>query len=753
MPPLAPRAWLPKNTRRAKGAASPKAARAANGAMSSRARPAKGDALPKKRPLTEGKQKRLLVSILSLGQPQNVSNLIADMPSWLAAIAATHHLMVHLVVRNNDPNVSFDEVSKHLADSKYPALSATVVAGEPNLGFGRGHNENFRLFPSDYFLILNDDLGFPHMKWLPEAIDLLEKEPCTACVGASESPQFLSPMFGNGLVEAPLGLETLKYAEASVLLFNSDIFRRIGMFDELLQWAMCEDADLSLRSQQLGYQLRWICIPHQHWRSSTFDELPVVVKSSILEHNRAILFASWGRSFATGRIGRNEVFDIWSDGMGDVFCALPHLLDRLSSYTAERRSCVIVNTSHPDLVELLGLTDIRILKIADERQLLAALDADGVTTVHTIRDLNYALPLNIHTLLSGALNLPACDADGFGRFATTLLDGARTKLESKLSAKAPYCVVHLEFDRDHDGRAPSPAGVDALLNACCGEFDTLVLVGKQKTLVPSRCQAKKARVVDMQGKLSTPNLISVIAGADYFVGIDSFPAHVAQAMGVRSGVVFGAIHPLARVWSQKLTWPIVADVSCLGCYHTQIELSVPFCMRRDDACMTTLERTRIENSLVSLKGDVPYSWDAQKHQFERLQGKWIGFMRHHPAPPERMLRKQISGNQQISNLIYDILDKTAEVAATHSIASNDVSKTSQEPGSDSNGTEQAIQIIDLPLMCYNCDASVSGRFLDVVANGKDPQIILPPMRFAARGFLFGLMYPPTAMTGYRSTGR
>ena len=90
------------------------------------------------------------------------------------------------------------------------------------------------------------------MKWLPEAIDLLEKEPRTACVGASESPQFLSPMFGNGLVEAPLGLETLKYAEASVLLFNSDIFRRIGMFDELLQWAMCEDADLSLRESAVA---------------------------------------------------------------------------------------------------------------------------------------------------------------------------------------------------------------------------------------------------------------------------------------------------------------------------------------------------------------------------------------------------------------------------------------------------------------------------------------------------------------------
>ena len=101
--------------------------------MSSRARPAKGDALPKRRPLTEGKQKRLLVSILSLGQPQNVSNLIAEY-AFLARRDRCDASPRFILWCQHDPNVSFDEVSKHLADSKYPALSATVVAGEPNLG-------------------------------------------------------------------------------------------------------------------------------------------------------------------------------------------------------------------------------------------------------------------------------------------------------------------------------------------------------------------------------------------------------------------------------------------------------------------------------------------------------------------------------------------------------------------------------------------------------------------------------------------
>ena len=101
-----------------------------------------------------------------------------------------------------------------------------------------------------------------------------------ACVAAAQTPQHINPMFGNGQARPALAVETLKYAEASVLLFSGQIFEQFGMFDERFEWAMCEDTDLSLRAQQLGYRLHWMPMPHEHWRSTSVNSLPASVRSS-----------------------------------------------------------------------------------------------------------------------------------------------------------------------------------------------------------------------------------------------------------------------------------------------------------------------------------------------------------------------------------------------------------------------------------------------------------------------------------------
>jgi GT2 family glycosyltransferase len=120
------------------------------------------------KPLPQPVTKSLLVSILSLGRTEDVLALLAKLPDWLAAFAQSSGIAVRLVVRNNDPTASFATVHQRFVEceQRYPALRCTLITGEANVGFGRGHNENFRRFPSDYLLILNDDIGFPHIEWL-----------------------------------------------------------------------------------------------------------------------------------------------------------------------------------------------------------------------------------------------------------------------------------------------------------------------------------------------------------------------------------------------------------------------------------------------------------------------------------------------------------------------------------------------------------------------------------------------------------
>jgi GT2 family glycosyltransferase len=54
-----------------------------------------------------------------------------------------------------------------------------------NVGFGSGHNLNFATAECDYFVILNDDIAFPHINWLDEALDIFDNRPNVGAIGAS----------------------------------------------------------------------------------------------------------------------------------------------------------------------------------------------------------------------------------------------------------------------------------------------------------------------------------------------------------------------------------------------------------------------------------------------------------------------------------------------------------------------------------------------------------------------------------------
>ncbi len=148
---------------------------------------------------------------------------------------------------------------------------------------------------------------------------MFEDDPLLALIGDDGNPQYLNPTFGNGVYSTRSRQYPLKYVEASVFLGRASLLQKIGMFDKSFAWAMCEDADLSLAMQSLGCRIAWLPIPHEHWRSSTFNMLLPQVRSSIQEHNRARLYAKWGNCMSTGAVGRYTLIDLWSDGIGDVF--------------------------------------------------------------------------------------------------------------------------------------------------------------------------------------------------------------------------------------------------------------------------------------------------------------------------------------------------------------------------------------------------------------------------------------------------
>ncbi len=699
----------------------------------------------------------LIISILSLGRPENVLNQLADLPGWLAEFARLSGIASHIIIRNNDPNVDFAEVGSRISSvqEQYPSITCTLVTDMPNNGFGEGHNGNVALSASDYVLILNDDIGFPHINWLGDAVKILESQPETVCVAAIENPKYINPLFGNGVLPGSATVPNIMYAEASVLLFDRHAFDVLGGFSADFRWAMCEDSDLSLRVQQQGWRMAHISMPHEHWRSTSFNGLPGAVKSSILEHNRAALFANWRETLTAGRVGRFEVYDLWSDGIGDVLCTLPHVLARLSALSPERRENIIVNTSHPELVAWLGLEGIRVTNVADLNLLRSELEPEGVSTIRSMRDLNFSLPFNLHALLAGGLGIDEAGPEAILGFAALL---RRLKLpESKRLRFDPgsYCVLHTEFDRNHDGRALSLQALASLLEECGNVFDRIVLVGRERRLSAALFGEGAADIVDLQGALSLSQLAAVIANAQFFVGIDSFPAHIAQACQVPASVFFGAIHPLARAWNDRLLWPLVARLDCIGCYHTHLEPSVPFCMRRDVACTTQLQRSAMGRMLSAMIGGKNFDWSALRLSFQALQARLIKLVRYHPAPPERLFRGQLPDNEQISNQIYRITEQmggmlrdvyhTSTVKAltgqvqdlqatlfSARVSLDDALRAVRERGHDRQmipppvqSTNRILQLNALKLTALRCRSEVSDQWIEVDATDEDPQLHLP----------------------------
>ncbi len=578
----------------------------------------------------------------------------------LEYFSLTSKISVSIVVRNNDPTVDVSSLITTINNINAPGVEINLISGAANTGFGAGHNENLRLHPADYILILNDDIGFPSLDWLPIAISMFENDSRLALIGDETNPQFLNPTYGNGVF--PGRKYPLKYVEASVLLGRASLLNDIGMFDETIAWAMSEDSDLSLAVQSLGYKIAWISMPHEHWRSTSFNRLPHTVRYAIQERNRARFFAKWGRAISDGAIGRHTLIDLWSDGVGDVFCALPHLLCELNRISPDRQSQFIINTNQPDLVRSVLPSFVDVVSKPSTEDIFQSHKVSGIASVRSLRAVNYSSPVNIHALLAGALSLPIANASTMSLFSDKVR--ATAKSRSSVTISGRYCVFHSEFARDgHEGRAMSPVLCLELLRAAARRFEKVVVVGRGATSLVDRPQLPD-NIVDLQGKLTLFDLISVIGDAAALVGIDSFPTHVAQALDIPSIIFFGSVHPYSRLWPAARAWPLTAELPCIGCYHLHLEPSVPFCLRRDQACQRAISSTRIEKAFEQLTLSSIERSPMLEARWHELHARQVELQTFHPNSNIAAPRPVSPRADGIATLFWELSDRIVDLYET-----------------------------------------------------------------------------------------
>ena len=106
--------------------------------------------------------------------------------------------------------------------------------------------------------------------------------------------------------------------------------------------------------------------------------------------------------------------------------------------------------------------------------------------------------------------------------------------------------------------------------------------------------------INLRGRTTIAQLASVIEGADLFVGIDSFPMHVAQAVKTPGVCFFGAIDPKTRLIGDTIKPVVAQGLGCLGCHHRQ---PVP-CTQLTHCETVTLDcinMVTVDNMMVAVK--------------------------------------------------------------------------------------------------------------------------------------------------------
>lgn len=111
------------------------------------------------------------------------------------------------------------------------------------------------------------------------------------------------------------------------------------------------------------------------------------------------------------------------------------------------------------------------------------------------------------------------------------------------------------------GRNWSTIKFDQLSNKIKSLGYQIICIGTESDHKVNSCD------LDLRGKTTIHQLATVIKNSQLFVGIDSFPMHIAQTFDVNGVCFFGSIIPNTRILSKNMIAVFADGLKCLGCHH------------------------------------------------------------------------------------------------------------------------------------------------------------------------------------------
>lgn len=480
------------------------------------------------------------------------------------------HLFQHtpfgyeLILTDNGSRDATPELFKEIARDK---PNVRVIRNEENLGFSEPHRRAYAISRRPYFVMLNNDFILMG-RWLEPLMALMESDPRMGVVGVRGTCSGIKRSFEG------YRSNQLEYVEASCVMVNRSIIDRLydGLFAPYLQFAYGEDSDLSLRVREAGYRIDAIDVPHHHEHAKTSSTAAhrhyVWLRQ---EGNHAILRRRW-KVYLHRRTFDYTVLVIRHESHGDVLFVTPIVEALKQKWPA----CVItVQTNHPEIFE----SNPCVARATREK--LSPKNFDFVFDL----DLAYEKRPHLHAVeaysdVCGVKFSPAFRYRLYPKSYERVrdLDGQRLILIHC----GPTTWPGKNWPMDRFEKLAHWLMSDGYSVGTVGSLDNQHLSG----------------TIDLRGT-SLDQLAHHCLAATLFVGVDSFPAHVAEAMGCKTLIICGALD--AKLRSMSPTTVISAEPKDASCALELHRLPPPQVNAPcQGECMKSIPFERVFNEVQAL---------------------------------------------------------------------------------------------------------------------------------------------------------
>lgn len=488
----------------------------------------------------------------------------------VGSILASNRQDFQLVLTNNASTDGtaeyFDSIKAMMPDR------VTVIHHKENLGFIPTNNLAFdiaRKAGCTYAVLVNNDLTVPP-EWLDCFDEILTANPNGALSGPRGTISNVdSQMVGNSA-------DKYTYCEGSCLCVKiSALAPDETLFANYLQFIYFDDLELALRMQRQGRTIHQANFRVIHRNGSTCTRHPDAIQKcrDAMRHNQAVMLNRWAHWNKVRRFDFPILFRR-TFATGDALLLTPIIRAMHKLWPL----CPIdVETNSPDV--FLGNPLVR--KAAKRISIHP----------HTwVIDLNmsYERKPRQHVLEAYA-RVAGLDPETI----EPKCDLYFPKLDNLDQSRGPWCAVHVGPTTWPGRNWPFDRWKEAIKR--------IRETGWQVLLFGDKTNENFGVDLDKRGQSGVQELAGLIAQCQLYVGLDSFPMHVAQATGVPVIALFGINNPRCFLTGGSEAIAITSDPKHPDTGRRNRIGSITF-LRTDDSVMRTITVDQVMDAVAQFTG-------------------------------------------------------------------------------------------------------------------------------------------------------